>query len=78
MKRKDFTEIKLLTVKEIRKKVDSLRVDFEEAVWNKNMRKNKDLKAVSKIKKDIAQMLTILKQKELLSELSSAKEGVEK
>ena len=69
MKRSIFAEIKLLKTEEIKKKVNSLRIDLEEAVLNKNMRKLKNVRSVSKIKKDIARVLTILGQKELLEKL---------
>ena len=75
MKRNQLSEIKNLETEELAKKVLVAKVELEELVLNKNMRKIKDLKLPSKKRKDIAQMLTILRQKELLAELLSKKEG---
>ncbi len=71
MKRNDLVEIKNLTIKDIAKKVKDLKNEVLSLVIDKNSKKLKDLKVVSKKRRDIAQMLTVMKQKTLL-------EGLEK
>lgn len=76
MKRKELTEIRLLTTEEIIKKVKTFEQELEQLVLDKNRRLLKNIKLISKRKKEIAQILTILRQKELLKKLE--KEGVKK
>ncbi len=66
MKRNDFLEIKNLDEKTLLSKVLTLRGEIDELVLDKNMSKLKDLRAISKKRKDIAQILTVVKQKQLL------------
>lgn len=76
MKKNDFIQIKGLDIKELKDKAKGLRSEIEKLTMDKNMKKLKDIKQVSKSKKDLAQVLTVLRQKELLSQLESkAKEG---
>lgn len=69
MKKNEFIQIKTLDNKALMLKVKALKVELEGLVLDKNMKKLKDLKVVSKKKKDIAQILTLIRQKELLKEL---------
>lgn len=73
MKKNDFLQIKGLDTKELILKVKSLRKEIADATLDKSMKKSKDLKIVSKKRKDLAQVMTILNQKELLNKLE---EGV--
>lgn len=75
MKKNDFIQIKNLDIKELKDKAKVLRSDIAKNVLDKNMKKLKDLKQVSKKKKDLAQVLTIIRQKELLAELESNMES---
>ena len=75
MKRNDFNEVKRLDTKALLEKVRVLRGELVDLVIDKNMSKLPDLKAVSKKKKEIAQILTVVRQKELLEQFESA--GVE-
>lgn len=76
MKKNDFIQIKGLDIKELKDKAKALRSEIEKLTMDKNMKKLKDIKQVSKSKKDLAQVLTVLRQKELLSQLESkVKEG---
>lgn len=76
MKKNDFIQIKGLDIKELKDKAKALRSEIEKLTMDKNMKKLKDIKQVSKSKKDLAQVLTVLRQKELLSQLESkAKES---
>ncbi|MBI2597322.1 50S ribosomal protein L29 [Candidatus Daviesbacteria bacterium] len=71
MKRQEFIEIKGLDLKELKGKVEVFKKELMDLVVDKNMKKLKDLKSISKKKKDLAKVLTVLKQKELLMELES-------
>jgi len=55
----------------IKVKLNGLKKDVANLVMDKNMKKLKDLKMISKKKKEIAQLLTLIKQKELLKSLES-------
>ena len=71
MKKKDFVQIKGSDLKELRNKVKDIKGEIANLTLDKNMNKLKDLKMISKKKKDIAQILTVIRQKEELSVLSS-------
>lgn len=71
MKRNELTEIKGLDLKTLRARTASLKEEIAGLVMDKNMRKLKDLKMISKKRKDLAQILTIAKQKELLERLEA-------
>ncbi len=84
MKKTQFNEVKGYAVKELQEKVMSLKKEIADAVMDKNMNKLKDLKTISKRKKDLAQTLTVLKQKQDLGQLEAkieskpAKEEIKK
>lgn len=69
MKKNEFVIIKGLTLKELKIKVKTLKKEIADLTLDKNMKKLKDLKAISKKRKDLAQALTVLRQKQLLAEL---------
>ncbi len=71
MKTNDLNQIKGLPIQELLTKIKLLRKEIEDAILDKNMKKLKDLKTVFKKKKDLARMLTIVKQRELLGKLES-------
>ena len=71
MKRQEFIQIKGLDVKELKLKVTALSKEISDLTLDKNMKKIKDLKIVSKKKKELAQVLTVIRQKELLGQLES-------
>ncbi len=73
MKKSELTQIKGLDLKELKLKVKSLKSELAGMVLDKNMKKLKDLKALDKKRKDIAQVLTAVRQKELLAELELKK-----
>lgn len=74
MKKNDLAQIKLLDLSQLRSKLRSIKDEVANLVMDKNMKKLKDLKVIFKKRKDLAQILTILRQKELLSELEAQKE----
>ncbi len=71
MKRNDLNEAKRLDQKALQEKVKALRAEMSGLVLDKHMNKLKDLKIISRKKKEVAQFLTILKQKELMESLES-------
>lgn len=77
MKRKEFIQIKGLDLKELRLKTKSLKEEIANLTLDKNMKKLKDLKMISKKKKELAQILTVIGQKELLGQLESRVKSLE-
>ena len=76
MKKNDFVQIKGLDLEQLRTKLGSLRKEVANLVLDKNMKKLKDLKMIFKKKKEIAQIITLMKQRELLENLEAKlKEG---
>ena len=78
MKRNELTQIKGLDVKELKDKAKILKGEIAKLTMEKNMKKLKDLKTVSKKRKDLAQILTVVRQKQLLEELTPKTENSEK
>ncbi len=74
MKRNEFVQIKQLNIKELTQKVDLLKREIADLTLDKNMKKLKDLKMISKKRKDLAQILTLVRQKEILAKLESSEE----
>lgn len=70
MKKNELVQIKSLDLNQLRQKAKSLKTDIGDLTLDK-FKKPKDVKIISKKKKDLAQVLTILRQKELLGELQS-------
>jgi len=77
MKKSEFAGIKALDIKGLKEKAKILKKEIADLVMEKNMRKLKDLKSVSRKKKEVAQILTLIKQKELLAELEEKTERKE-
>ncbi|MBI2017499.1 50S ribosomal protein L29 [Candidatus Daviesbacteria bacterium] len=75
MKKKDLVQIKGLDIRELNTKAKALQKEIADLVMDKNMDKLKDLKTISKKRKDLAQILTVLRQKELLNQLEVKKEA---
>ena len=71
MKKNEFVIIKGLDLKELKIKANALKKEIADLVMDKNMKKSKDLKLVSKRRKDLASVLTVLRQKQLLVELEA-------
>lgn len=69
MKKNELTQIKGLDLKDLRLKAKSIKDEIANLIMDKNMKKLKDLKVIAKKRKDLAQVLTILRQKQLLEQL---------
>lgn len=70
MKKNELIQIKGLSIKELKDKAKSLKDEIANLSLDKNMKKLKDTKSVFKKRKDLAQVLTVLRQKEMLEQLS--------
>lgn len=71
MKKNELSQAKGLSAQELLLKIKLLRKEIADAIFDKNMKKLKDMKSVFKKKKDLAKLLTIMRQKQLLEELES-------
>lgn len=72
MKLKDLrNEIKVLDIAALLARAKALKIDINDLVLDKNMSKLKDLKVISKRKKELARVLTVLTQKEMIAKLEN-------
>lgn len=71
MKKNEFNQIKQLDLKELMVKVKVLKDEIATLTLDKNMKKLKDLKMIFKKRKNLAKILTVLRQKELVKQLES-------
>lgn len=69
MKKNEFAAIKGLDIKELRAKAKTFKKEIADLNFDKNMKKLKDLKSIEKKRKELAQVLTVLNQKQLLLKL---------
>lgn len=69
MKKTNLAEVKKTEVSQIRSKLKHIMLETQKMKLDKAVNKLTDLKSISKRRKDIAQMFTILRQKELLAKL---------
>lgn len=76
MKKNEFAALKPLEIKELREKAKVLKKEIAGLVMEKNMRKLKDLKSISQKRKEAAQLLTLIRQKELLMKLEKEKDSM--
>lgn len=72
MKKTDLLDLKKLDIEVLRQKVSQERNELSNLIMDKKMSKLKDIKTVSKKRKTIAQLMTILRQKEIIKELENA------
>ncbi len=78
MKRQEFIQIKNLSIKELFEKGKTLKKEIADLVMDKNRNILKDLKLIYKRRKDLARVLTVLRQKQMLEELIPKIENKEK
>ena len=69
MKKNELSQLKGLSSTDLVGKAKSLKKEIAEAVFDKNMKKLKDVKTIFKKRKDLARVLTILRQKQLITGL---------
>lgn len=78
MKKNELIQIKGSDIKELKEKAKTLKSEIGKLTMEKNMKKLKDLKMISKKRKDLAQILTVVRQKQLLVELEPVKKESQK
>lgn len=71
MKKNELNQLKSFSSHELVDKAKLLKKEIADAIFDKNMKKLKDTKTVFKKRKDLAKVLTILRQKHLLARLES-------
>lgn len=74
MKKNEFSQLKEQTIKALQTQLKKEQKELADLCLDKNMRKLADIKAVSKKKKDMARILTVIGQKQLVEQLESKKE----
>lgn len=70
-------EIRGLDIAALVAKSKALKIEINDLVLDKNMNKLKDLKSISKKRKDMARILTVLAQKQMIVKLEPAVEKTE-
>ena len=78
MKKNDFLEIKKLDIKALLDKAQKAKVELAGAIMDKSMNKLTHSKIIKNKRKEIAQILTILRQKELIKQLEEGKNEADK
>lgn len=71
MRKSNLDEIRRMDTKSIMVKVSDMKKEIADLVLDKNTSKLKDLKSISKKRREIAQMLTVMNQKITLEKLES-------
>lgn len=71
MKRNELAEIKKIEITALRAKITKAQKEIADLILNKKINKIKNLKIIKSKRKEIAQMLTILKQRELVQQLEA-------
>ncbi len=69
MKKDQFSSLKGMDQLGLAKKVKELKLEIADLAIDKNTKKLKDLKQISKKKKEVAQIMTVIRQKQLLEQL---------
>ncbi len=75
MKKNDLFEIKKMDLKSIREKAKKIVEEITDLHMDKNMGKLTNMKVIKSKRRDLAQTLTVLKQKELLQALEKPNEN---
>lgn len=73
MKKKELTDIKGKTVKDLSKLVYTKKVESKKIKMNTVSGKIKNLKEFKNLRRDIAQILTVIKEKQILEMISQVK-----
>lgn len=78
MKLKDMkNEIKVLDITALLNRAKALKLEINDLVLDKNLNTIKDLKSVSKKKKELARVLTVMNQKRMIEGLESRDKSLE-
>jgi large subunit ribosomal protein L16 len=68
---KDFADIKKMDVKDLSQRVTAIRKELQTLTLDKNIGKLTDRKVITKKRRDLAQILTVLSQKQMLKNLET-------
>jgi ribosomal protein L29 len=66
MKKKEVTDLKTKDVKELDKKVVSLRLEIAKSKAETKSSTEKNLRKVKNLRKDLSQVLTIIREKDII------------
>ncbi len=69
MRKTDLAEIKKMDIKTLVERAKKEKAEMAKLLMDKNLNKMTNLKALTNKRKDLAQILTVKQQKQLLSEL---------
>jgi ribosomal protein L29 len=69
MKKRELADIRKKTLKDLIKQVDKGRADLLKEKINISAGKSKNIRRIRNVKQDIAQILTVIREKELVEEL---------
>lgn len=78
MKKKEFTSLKDKSIKDLMKMVNTKKVEVAKKMAEAASGKEKNLKASSSARHEIAQILTLIKEKEILELIQSVETVKEK
>lgn len=74
MKKTEFAEIKKMEIKPLLGKVKGAQKEILGLILNKSINKATNLKVIKNKRKDLAQMMTVLRQKQILEKLEKQDE----
>ncbi|HET7099267.1 MAG TPA: 50S ribosomal protein L29 [Patescibacteria group bacterium] len=74
MKKKELTDIKSKSVKDLNKMVYTKKLEISKSGMQAVTGKQKNLKESKNLRRDVAQLLTIIKEKQIIEKLEVAKE----
>ena len=66
MKKKDLVDLKTKEVKDLNKILGDKKAELEKIMVNVSVGKEKNLKSAKNLRRDISQILTMVKEKEIL------------
>jgi len=69
MKKDELTKLRTRSISQLTKTVDDNKKKYGKIIAESKAAKKKDLKNVKKLRKDMAQILTIIKEKEIIQGL---------
>lgn len=75
MKRNELAEVKKMTIKAVEGKIEEAYHKIERLVMDKNMNKLTNTCEIKNKRRDLAQLLTVMKQKKLLEKLEDQNAG---
>lgn len=76
MKKKDLQSLRSKSIKELKKTVTDKKLEASEVFVKIKSGQEKDLKKVKNLRTDIAQILTVIKEKEIMDKKEQGKETV--